>query len=137
MRRLQQPALCGQAGRVGPNRRYWSEYIFEALRLGHEAKEQLEPLVDRSEFVLGHATEYPPDAAFVDGPKVVDERVRRLREAALAWRKRRVERTLAACPGDGHDGDEWERWSEFTAGSLTAMHGRTPRCSWPTVGSSL
>jgi hypothetical protein len=24
----------------------------------------------------------------------------------------------------------------MAAGSLTEMHGRVPRCSWPTVGSS-
>jgi hypothetical protein len=57
------------------------------------------PLVDRSEPIFGHTTEYSLDAALVDGPMVVDERVGRLREAALAWRKLRVERALTACHG--------------------------------------
>ena len=29
-----------------------------------------------------------------------------------------------------------KRWSRVISGSLTMMQGRTPRCSWPIVGSS-
>jgi hypothetical protein len=76
------------------------------LRFPDQPKEQLEPLVDRRELILHHAAEHAPDAALVDGAQVVDERVGRLREAALPLRQLRVERALARCPGEGDDRDE-------------------------------
>jgi hypothetical protein len=45
-----------------------------------------EALVEGGELVLGDAAEHATDSSLVDRTKVVDEGVRRLGEAALAWR---------------------------------------------------
>ena len=47
------------------------------LRLDGKPEEQLEPLVDGGELVARNAIENATDSTFVDGPEVVDERVRR------------------------------------------------------------
>src|SRR5258708_28861042 len=73
-----------------------------------KSEEQLEPLVDCLELVLRDPSEDAADAPLVDGPQVVDEGVRPLRETARPGGQLRIESAFAGCSRDRHDGDERE-----------------------------
>lgn len=101
-----------------------------------KTEKQGETAVQGINLASGDRTEDAVDASLVDRAQLVDECVGYLGKPAAARLKQGVERPFARRPGHGDDGDQRKRWSAITSGSLTTIHGRMPRCSWPIVGSS-
>ena len=60
--------------------------VMSLLSRGAEAQKEFEPLVHAGELARRHLSEDAADSAFVDRSKVVNEGVRRLRQAARARR---------------------------------------------------
>ena len=98
----------------------WLNLGVNGLRINRrkaaEAKKQGEALVDAGKFARRQLSEDPPDAAFVDRPKMVHERARRFRETTDSWVQRGIQCTRSCGTRDRYHCHQGE--------PLIRIHGR-------------
>ncbi len=79
-----------------------------AMQPVSEAEENCQSFIDGRDLVGRKLPEHSPDAALVDGPKVIDERKRPFREAAASGREWWIKETLTWGACNRYDADKRE-----------------------------